>query len=148
MTIQRDAGGTYYDARSRVAFALRSKPKDRPFHNIEKLTLRQITKRLSRVLEREKIAPGLDYIGTGGLSYVLPECQDMTLRALLDYRWVACYAVTGSNEGEYVHVSLVAGGDDRRSDLGKTRLVLNIKTFGGMEEAQRIAARCATLLGA
>lgn len=59
-------------------------------------------------------------------------------------RWLACYAVTGSNEGHYIHVDAIV-------DHGNDRHVVSIfqgKTFGGREAAYRIAAKCADLLGA
>lgn len=57
------------------------------------------------------------------------------------YHWIACYAVTGSNEGHYVHVDLV-------DQDGRTIPMFLIKSFLGREHAQRIAALCAEWLDA
>lgn len=83
-----------------------------------------------------------------------------------DYRWIACYAVTGGNEGHYVHVEFrvpveqvkVSTGEDfgtaklvtplRCENLWRpVRLALG-KTFRGMDHAAEIAKRCSKLLGA
>jgi len=70
-----------------------------------------------------------------------------TLRETFRYRWIACYAVTGGNEGWWVHVDFVLDGYGERHQAtiqsGGT-----CKTFNGREHAQRIAHRCAELLGA
>lgn len=58
-----------------------------------------------------------------------------------DVRWVACFPVTGGNEGHYVHVEVVL------SD-GSRKLLFLGKTFKGMAHAAKIAARCAVALGA
>lgn len=42
-----------------------------------------------------------------------------------NFRWIDCTAVRGSNEGYYVHVSLVP----RRHDLEPSRLVATAKTW-------------------
>jgi hypothetical protein len=86
-----------------------------------------------------------------------------------NYRWVACYAVTGGNEGHYIHVEYLAEvkkikipDPNDQTGFGKAKEVypcngqslLHVvrlaigKTFRGMEHAQAIANRCARLLGA
>lgn len=60
------------------------------------------------------------------------------------WRWIASYAVTGGSEGHYIHIDII-GAD---GEEGKVRQVFLGKTFRGMAHAQRIAARCAELLGA
>ena len=57
------------------------------------------------------------------------------------YRRVACYAVTGGNEGHYVHVDVVL------QDMTHVNLML-VKTFMGVEHAWKIAMRAAELLEA
>ena len=49
-----------------------------------------------------------------------------------DYRWIACYYVTGGSEAHYVHVDVIG-------DKGERKMVYLIKTFGGRDEAARIA---------
>jgi len=56
-------------------------------------------------------------------------------------KWIACYAVTGSNEGHYIHVDCVY--NDQTRDM-----IFLGKTFQGMDHAQRIACICAEELGA
>ena len=70
---------------------------------------------------------------------------DQTFWKLLeDYRWIACYAVTGGSEGHYIHVDLVHGYD---SDYkGKALHLITGKTFLGLGHALKIANRCAELL--
>jgi hypothetical protein len=63
-----------------------------------------------------------------------------------EYRWIACYAVTGGSEGHYVHVDLVGDIDDR--GVRPVQPVAVVKTFQGMAHAYAIAARCAEVLGA
>ncbi len=65
------------------------------------------------------------------------------------YRWISCYAVTGGSEGHYVHIDLIFNIE--HTAIGPIRTPLGMflaKTFQGMEHAQKIATRCATLLGA
>jgi len=70
---------------------------------------------------------------------------DQTFWKLLeDYRWIACYAVTGGSEGHYIHVDLVQGFD--RDYTGKALHLITGKTFLGLEHALKIANRCAELL--
>jgi hypothetical protein len=59
----------------------------------------------------------------------------------VEWSWISCFAVTGSNEGHYVHVEVIANG-------GSRKLMALHKTFGGRARAQLIASRCALLLGA
>ena len=62
------------------------------------------------------------------------------------YKWIACYAVTGGSEGHYIHIDCINRGDSPDSKPTATNVFLG-KTFQGMEHAQKIAARCAELLG-
>jgi len=61
-----------------------------------------------------------------------------------NYRWIACYAVTGGSEGHYVHIDLIHGYDQDWS--GKALHLITGKTFLGLAHAQKIANRCAELL--
>lgn len=61
-----------------------------------------------------------------------------------NYRWVACYAVTGGSEGHYIHIDLIHGYDQDWS--GKALHLITGKTFLGLNHAQKIANRCAELL--
>ena len=52
---------------------------------------------------------------------------------------IACFAVTGANEGHYVHVGAV-------HDTGHYRALLIAKTFSGREAAWGFAQRIAAIL--
>ena len=65
-----------------------------------------------------------------------------------DYRWIASYAVTGGNEGHYIHIDVINHVKGSTA-LHNTALSVFVgKTFQGMEHAQNLASRCAELLGA
>lgn len=76
---------------------------------------------------------------SNGKPYYSGGCADVEWPS--DYRWLACYAVTGGSEGHYIHIDFVR-------DDGAFEGVFLGKTFRGMAHAQRIAAKCAELLGA
>jgi hypothetical protein len=63
------------------------------------------------------------------------------------YRWISCYAVTGGNEGWYVHIDFVLDG---YGEEGKVTVqhAASLKTFNGRARAYEVALRCAELLGA
>lgn len=119
---------------------------------------------------------GADYGGDA-----CPECGKGEYEALIDeyfsgpsadgpvphdYRWVACFAVTGGSEGHYIHVDFMVPVDRMvasEGDFGEKQHELSIapgcrlwrnvrlalgKTFKGMDHACEIARRCAVLLGA
>lgn len=56
-------------------------------------------------------------------------------------RQIACYAVTGANEGHYVHVDLHTVDNE-------TVPLMLVKTFMGMDHAWKIAIKLADLLDA
>lgn len=84
-----------------------------------------------------------------------------------NFRWIACYAVTGGSEGHYIHIDFMVpvdmitaeegeyGDPEHKHDVSvnhcglwrMVRLALG-KTFRGMDHACDIARRCAVLLGA
>lgn len=55
---------------------------------------------------------------------------------------IVVFSVTGSNEGDYVHVEVLDDGDGRRE------LVILAKTFAGRDASWAFARRLADLLGA
>lgn len=68
---------------------------------------------------------------------------DQTQLAKVGYRWIAVFAVTGSNEGHYVHVELIW-------DEERTRHVESLfltKTFAGHASALELAKIIARILG-
>jgi hypothetical protein len=68
-----------------------------------------------------------------------------------DFRWIACYPVTGASEGHYVHVEFVCPAGHRVADGEPNGRVVRLalgKTFRGLAHAAEMARRCAVLLGA
>lgn len=64
------------------------------------------------------------------------------------HRWIACYPVTGDNEGHYIHVdALVPREKDGEHYLESVPVFLG-KTFQGFDFAAKVAAACAKHLGA
>ena len=61
-----------------------------------------------------------------------------------NWNWIACYPVSGTSEGHYVHCDFIV---DRADGRQLVRLALG-KTFRGMEHAAEMAKRCAIFLGA
>lgn len=99
----------------------------------------QVAKRLESFLKASLGAAdnGMDYVGVA-----MPtqgEDQPFPSDWREQYRWLSCYAVTGTSEGHYVHVD---GIDRRWEEVPLTRL-FTIKTFGRFEEAWQIAKLCA-----
>lgn len=93
---------------------------------------------LSKHLKNEH----LEEEGLGGMAY-LDEQKLMMEKPLNSdgFNWISCYAVTGGNEGHYVHIDLIHRKDKRK-------IIASLKTFNGMAKAYQVARRCAELLGA
>ena len=71
------------------------------------------------------------------------------------YRWIACYAVIGSNEGHYVHIDVVYKDNDvivdphgKNQEVSCQRMMFLGKTFAGFDKAWDIARACARHLAA
>lgn len=101
---------------------------------LEGRTLKEIEQDLIDALGRDK------YNGVHMMEYFTAnnyEIQDLFPK---DYRWIACFPVTGGSEGHYIHVDLILQDDKR----------LNVflgKTFQGLGHAIEIAAKLARLMG-
>lgn len=63
----------------------------------------------------------------------------------VNYHWLACYAVTGGNEGHYIHVDII-GNDGERTAIfvGKTLK----EGSAGMQFSYQVAGALAEMLGA
>lgn len=61
------------------------------------------------------------------------------------YRWISCFAVTGSNEGYYIHVEVITPDD--KGPEKRTLLYLG-KTFVSMDTALIISNELTKMLGA
>lgn len=129
------AAGTWH-VYARHALFVPGKDPTRALRIRDDMTVKQVWRRLDRMLRREKLS---------GEGISMAEWRfDTTVpffSLVADLRWIACYAVTGNSEGHYVHVDLIGSE-------GQRRLVFLCKTFEGMDHAYKIAQRCAELLGA
>ena len=65
----------------------------------------------------------------------------------LRFRWIVCFAVTGTSEGHYIHIDLYLDGYGEDGGAPNFHVALG-KTFQGFDHAWKIAKRCAELLGA
>lgn len=107
----------------------------------ERMSAKQALRMLGDQLEKEGL-------GEEGLS----DCDwDAERRQVLsdpfpDGAWVACYVVTGGNEGHYVHIDVLKRGSALREP--ERHMVAMVKTFLGRKRAYEVALRCAELLGA
>lgn len=61
-------------------------------------------------------------------------------------RWLACFAVAGSNEGHYVHIEALSPNE--REDGYHSELIFLCKTFCGADAALELANAAARELGA
>ena len=110
-------------------------------------TLRYVFRLLRRILDHQGLCE--EYFSPSFESYGLSGNEpwaEIWNHNNQHYRWLACYPVTGSNEGHYIHVELIGfvGFGE-----GAARLPLFTgKTFKGMESATRAATLLAHLLGA
>ena len=137
------------DVRARYAIIPEKASHERPWPRHLKgiwdgtITLRRLHRTLARMLrhlglceEYFSTASALDFEHAGRLDLTWDALVHGELRA----RWVACYAVTGTSEGHYVHVDGIA-------EDGRHALFLG-KTFEGMQSACCAASVLAMLLGA
>ena len=143
-------------------------PRDREATFKPTRTLRDVGRYLEKKLRRERLEScGLNVVlyttapyNTGAIKRMQEEYgftgTDLWLDVRMRFRYVACYAVTGSNEGHRIHVDLVCETADSKG-RGLPRLeqkpnkavtVFSAKTFNGMDAAYQTAWRIATLLGA
>jgi hypothetical protein len=96
--------------------------------------VREVRDDLMKYLRHQGLDPeALDYFSaftTGGGEHRWPE----------RYRRIVCFAVTGSNEGWYVHVGCL-------DDENNLETLIMGKTFVGMRHARLVADACADALG-
>jgi hypothetical protein len=94
--------------------------------------IRNVLKWLNGEIKDEAKTADLDYGGLG--------CsRDGNTPWPLNYQWIACFSVTGGNEGHYIHVEIIYGN-------GKREILFLGKTFCGMEHALQVANACSRLL--
>lgn len=117
--------------------------KDHVLHqwDIETDSLDHIRRLLRTELEAR--FTGIDYCGNWPtIDYPKPGQANRAAEPIGRYRWLAVYAVTGSNEGHYVHVDRLYSAEkpNRYAQEYAREPLIMIKTFGGYEEACAIAA--------
>lgn len=95
-------------------------------------TVGEVFEELKTRLERENLLPDEYFHLAVGID---PE------QVFPEYRWITCFAVTGSSEGHYIHVEAI------KPD-GKRELLLLGKTFEGLAFAYKVAYACAKHLEA
>lgn len=97
-----------------------------------KKTYAEVFEELVQVLKEQGVYDGLDYFS----NMMRREQEKGEFR---DWRWIACYAVEGGNEGHYIHVATIF---DNTSEHWKTETVFMGKTFMGMDHALNVANIC------
>lgn len=70
--------------------------------------------------------------------------SDRWYACLKGYRWLAVYPVEGNSEGHYLHVDAATGYTGKGA--GRTKHLLQMKTFNGFERAQELARLVQLLL--
>lgn len=110
--------------------------------DLDRLTLDEIYRTLRPEIEARD--DGHEY-----WSISTPLQYDATRRSqpIGKHRWIAVYAVTGGNEGHYVHVDRIYLGKEYDTQWTHEQLFL-LKTFGGFATAARLAGYLGARLGA
>jgi hypothetical protein len=90
--------------------------------------------------EMRKILVEAEYVSVG-LSFRPQYHLAFRSERIPPHIWVACYVVTGANEGHYVHIDLIMDRNERLT-------LCTIKTFMGDDHAWTIARQAAELLEA
>jgi len=103
----------------------------------------EVFKELKRRLEAEGLLPEEYFC----LEYPEP-LKPKAEAPFPKFRRLACYAVTGVNEGYYVHVDALVPCYELDLPFLQAVPVFLGKTFQGMDFACRVAAACARHLGA
>lgn len=106
-------------------------------HTIRRKTVKEVYEELRARLEFEGMLPDEYFAISTLIEY---EKEDGINKPFPDFRLIACYPVTGGNEGHYIHVDAIKDG--------KCELIFVGKTFQGFERACEIANACARHLGA
>lgn len=115
-------------------------------HTIAKRTYGDLYRHVKAALAASTLANG--EVATREIEYtgLTARFDGHESQQLPDYRWVACYAVTGGSEGYYVHVDLIVDTLTARGfSLDRT---ITIKTFASMDVACELARILTYALGA
>ncbi|MCA1064735.1 hypothetical protein QTG56_24300 (plasmid) [Rossellomorea sp. AcN35-11] len=102
-------------------------PENSPFMMTERVkTYKEVYQELSEVLKKEGVYDELDYFSN------MMRREDSEFSTT--YRWIACFAVEGGNEGHYIHIETISEGGNELIYLGKT--------FMGLEHALKVSNIC------
>ena len=115
--------------------------------DVKAKTIRDIYRELRTALEAEKLVDEAEENAYFSVSPLVPEgAFDSPFPT--GYVFVACYAVTGTTDGHYVHVDLLYPGPASDTHPLRSHTMFVGKTFKGMEHARRMANKCADVLKA
>ena len=108
------------------------------------ISIKEVYKQLKERLEKEDLLPE---------EYFSISCDHHYKENATfpnDYKWIACYAVTGSSEGYYTHIDVLVPREvpGQIGMILESRLLYLGKTFQGFDFAARVAAACSKHLGA
>lgn len=107
------------------------------------ISIKEVYKQLKERLEKDGLLP--DEYFSISCSYDYKEDAPFPD----NYRWIACYAVTGGSEGHYIHVDILAPLElSPIKTIRESKLIYLGKTFQGFDFAARVAVACAKHLGA
>jgi hypothetical protein len=108
----------------------------------DRLTLRELGQALEP--EIQQLDEALEYFSVSVLArHDNPGRLDQPIGP---YWWIACYAVTGTSEGHYVHVDRIWSEPYGRAEHREPLFL--VKTFSGYGRACAIAAHLGARLGA
>lgn len=93
-------------------------------------TIVEVYDELVPILKEQGVYDELDYFTISG------SWQDE--REFPNYRWIACFAVEGGNEGHYIHVEAISNADGEF----QREIVFLGKTFCGLDYALKVANVC------
>jgi len=119
-------------------------PEGPPALNLETATIAELGRTLAKELEAVD-TEGFEYFGVSCEIKYKPGGKRLN-EPIGHYRWIACYAVTGTSEGHYIHVDRIYQAKPHASWTHE-QLFLG-KTFGGYDVACKVAAYLGRRLGA
>jgi len=99
----------------------------------DEMTMRDVAEAVEAQLKEAGLWEELDYFS---VDLKLQKKKD---EAFPEYAWIACFPVTGGNEGHYIHIDIITRDNEHIH-------FLTAKTFMGMEYAGKVATECAKLL--
>lgn len=114
--------------------------KDGFVHTIRRKTIKEVYDELCARLKFEDMFPDEYFEISASIKYKYETGKEKENAPFPEFRFIACYPVTGGSEGHYIHIDVVKDGKHEPIFLGKT--------FKGFERACEIANACSRHLGA